>query len=469
MPSLALRPYQTDGVHDIREAFGNGHERVLYVLPTGGGKTHLFSYICAGVVTKGKRVIVLVHRDELLRQCSAAFANFGVPHGIVAAGVRGLPRTPAIVASVFTLARRLDHVPPPDLIVCDEAHHVTRSTTFGKVLAAFPEAKVLGVTATPCRLDGTGLGETFSAMVQGPTVAELTEEGYLCPAEIYGPSNPVDLSAVKTRAGDFAIDQVGAAMDRSTVTGDAVEHYGRLADGRAAVAFCCSVAHAYHVAAQFRTAGYRALAVEGKTDIDERRQAIADLASGKLQVLTSAEIVSEGVDVPRIECAVLLRPTQSTGLYLQQVGRSLRPYPGKDATIILDHAGNYMRHGLPDQDRLWTLEGARRGRGKSDAPAIRTCPECFAAHAPAPVCPRCGHVYAVQSRVPDQVEGVLERVNGAGVQLEMPISLQIKRATSREALERLALERGYRPGWVEHVLRSREAKRVRKAMQKERW
>lgn len=461
---VTLRDYQRDGVEEIRAHFSRGIKKVLFVSPTASGKTVLFSHIVAGVASRQKRVMVMAHRDELLRQISAALTESNVRHGVIAGGSRGLSRASVTVASVMTLVRRLDHFKPPDLIICDEAHHCVGKTSWGKIIAACPNAYVLGVTATPCRLDGTGLGDVFQSMVIGPSVADLISRGYLAPPEVYAPLSQPDLSGIKKRGGDYASNELSMAMDRPTITGDAVTHYRRIADGKAAVAFCCSVQHAQDVAAEFRTAGYRAVSVDGNMDKDARRQAIADLASGKIQVLTSCEIISEGVDVPRIECGIMLRPTQSTGLWLQQVGRCLRIYPGKKSAIILDHAGNSLRHGLPEQEREWSLKGiVHEERDQDSGPSLRTCPECLAVHPTKPICPRCGHVYEVNGREIDHVDGDLALLTPEQMekQKRQQARIEVGMAKDRKALERIAAARGYKPGWVKYVLQSRSKKKVR--------
>jgi DNA repair protein RadD len=413
--SVTLRPYQTEGVEAIRASFARGNRRVLYVAPTGSGKTALFSYIAAGVWRNGKRVTVLCHRDFLLDQVSSALKMNAVPHGLLIGGSYGLPRAPVVVASVFTLANRLQHFKSPDLIVADEAHHLVGGSTWAKVMAAYPQARMLGVTATPERLDGRGLNESFDDMVVGPSTADLIDQGYLAPPEVYAPATLPDLQGVRSRAGDFAVGELSDAMDRPSITGDAVAHYNKLAPGKRAVAFCCSVQHATDVAAGFQAAGIPAATVNGKMERGLIRRTMARFAAGDILVLTAADLISEGYDVPGIEAAILLRPTKSLGLYLQQVGRSLRPAPGKDRAIILDHAGNSRgdRHGLPDAERHWSLMGrAAREAGEKAAPT-RQCEQCYAVHRPAPKCPRCGFVYPIRPRTVEEVEGDLVRVTPA--------------------------------------------------------
>jgi superfamily II DNA or RNA helicase len=428
------------------------------VLPTGGGKTIIFSAIAQSAAAKGNRVLILVHRRELIHQASSKLQWIGLDHGIIAAGV---PATdaPVQIASVQTLARRLSRMDwQPGLIIIDEAHHATAGQ-WARILDHWPDAYRLGVTATPCRLDGCGLRSAFDAMVLGPSVADLIFTGYLSPARIYAPPVVADLSGVRRRAGDYANDQAAAAMDRPTVTGDAIAHYQRLAAGQQAIAFCCNVAHAVSVCDAFKTAGISAALLLGGTG--DRDQVVADFAAGIVRVLVTVDVVSEGFDVPAASCAILLRPTQSLGLYLQQVGRVLRPAPGKDAALILDHVANVTRHGFPDDPREWSLsEGIVRGGRGTPAPSVRTCPECYAAFKPAPICPVCGAQCApVKSRAIRQLMGELKELKRESVQQRIAERDKAKRqrqaARTLSELLALAKERGYSPGWAYRIHQAR--------------
>lgn len=408
---LTLRPYQQQAVHDLRIALRAGARAPLLVCPTGAGKTVIMADILRSLSSRGRSAMVLVHRRELIAQTAHKLDLAGVAHGIIAAGTRSAD-APIQVASVQTLARRLERITAqPDLIVIDEAHHAVAGT-WGKALAHWPNALRLGVTATPVRQDGRGLGAVFDKLVLGPSTSALISDGFLCPARIYAPPAVADLSGLRTRAGDYTPEQAAERMDRPTVTGDAIAHYRRLAAGQRAIAFCCNVNHAEHVCAAFNHAGIKAATLLGSTDPVRRDAAVARFASGELQVLVTVDVVSEGFDIPVAGCAILLRPTQSLGLYLQQVGRVLRPAPGKPAAIVLDHVGNVHRHGWPDDPREWSLDDRlRTGRGSNQpAPSVRTCPECFAAFKPAPVCPCCGAECAPSSRELKQVEGELREL-----------------------------------------------------------
>lgn len=410
---ITLRPYQQDIIARIRDAFAAGHRRVLLVSPVGSGKTVLFTYIAKGIYQKGKRALLLAHRDELLQQISGALKQWGIVHGVLSGGSRGIPHTPVVVASVLTLVNRLKHWPEPDLIVADEAHHACGGGSYHKIMQRFPNARVLGVTATPQRLDGKGLNASFDHMILGPDVAELTAAGFLSPAEVYAPAQP-NLKGIAKRAGDYVKADLERAMDKPSITGDAIQHYLRLAPGRRAVAFCVSVQHAKDVAEAFRSAGVMAEHVDGGMDRDTRRRTIGAFTRGAIQVLTSCDLISEGFDLPAIEVCILLRPTESLGLYIQQIGRGLRIMPGKEHALILDHAGNTLRHGFIDEPRDWSLaEGVVKKSSASESKIpIRYCPKCYAVHRPAPECPRCGHVYKIGREI-EHRDGTLERIGSA--------------------------------------------------------
>lgn len=296
------------------------------------------------------------------------------------------------------------------------------------------------------------LGNVFDHLVLGPSVANLICLGFLTHSRIYAPPPKADLSKLRTRAGDYTIEQAADAMDRPTVTGDAIDHYQRLAAGQPAIAFCCTTQHAEHVAAQFRAAGICADTLLGTTPTAERDQLVADFAAGLLQVLVTVDVVSEGFDCPSASVAILLRPTQSEGLFLQQVGRVLRPAPSKSHAIILDHVGNVHRHGFPDDVRRWTLDDSRkRGRTSSvQPPTVRTCQHCFAAFRPQPTCPQCGTECAPSKREIQQISGELQELTR---RIERK---QQGRARTLAQLQAIAKERGYSPGWAHRVHNARQ-------------
>jgi len=454
---MQLRSYQERAIDDLRTAYQSGARAPLMVLPTGGGKTCIIAAISANAAARDRRVLILVHRRELIHQASSKLQWIGVDHGIIAAGMPSSDHTVQI-ASVQTLARRLSRIDwQPSLIIIDEAHHATAGQ-WARIIDHWPDAYRLGVTATPCRLDGCGLRSVFDAMVLGPSVADLIFAGYLSPARIYAPPLVADLQGIRSRGGDYASDQAAAAMDRPTVTGDAIAHYQRLAVGQQAIAFCCNVAHAVSVCDAFKTAGIGAELLLGNTP--DRGHVVAAFAAHRIRVLVTVDVVSEGFDVPAASCAILLRPTQSLGLYLQQVGRVLRPAPGKDAAIVLDHVGNAMRHGFPDDPRDWSLDDRMRRSKGTPSPSVRTCPECFAAFKPAPICPLCGaQCVPIKSRKIQQIAGELQELKRTAKVIEFEERharrTEVGRARTLAELLMVAKNRGYSPGWAYRIAAAR--------------
>ena len=410
---IQLRDYQLKLEGEIRQAYRSGKRSPLVVSPTGSGKTVLFASISSGVRAKGMRVMILVHRQELLDQTARTLNALNVPHGLIAAGRSQTLRELVQVAGVQTVVRRCGDIPAPDLIIVDEAHHATAGS-WKNVIGAFPEARILGVTATPERLDGKGLGidhgGCFDDLILGPEVRDLIRQGHLSPPVYYSPPGRADLSGVKVNRGDYDQKALAAAMDKPSITGDAVDHYQRICPGVPAVAFCASIAHAEHVAEEFRNAGFRAATLDGTLSPWDRRERVKMLGDGRLHLLTSCEIINEGFDLPVVTAAILLRPTKSLGLHLQQIGRVLRPAPGKSRAVILDHVGNLHEHGLAEDIREWSLEGkkARQKKAKvEDTVKTRQCPNCFAVHPWGPSCESCGHTYISTVREIEQVDGEL--------------------------------------------------------------
>jgi DNA repair protein RadD len=459
---LELRSYQHKLLEDLRQSMRNGHRRILAVMPTGAGKGTTIAVMVQSAADRGKRVLILAHRKELIVDLSKRISWLGIDHGIICAGQPEDLTKPVQVGSVQTVVRRIDRIPEPCLIVQDEAHHLIRGNMWGRIVDAWPDAYLIGKTATPARLGGEGLGEGhggyFTDMVLGPSVADLIFTGYLSPARIYAPPVVADLTGVRTRAGDYANDQAAAAMDRPTVTGDAIAHYQRLAAGQQAIAFCCNVKHAVSVCDAFKTAGITAELLLGVTQ--DREQVVADFGAGIVRVLVTVDVVSEGFDVPAASCAILLRPTQSLGLYLQQVGRVLRPAPGKDAAIILDHVGNVLRHGFPDDPRDWSLDDRMRRSKGTPAPSVRTCPECFAAFKPQPICPVCGaQCQPIKSRKIQQIAGELQQLKRTAKVIEFEDRharrTEVGRARTLADLLMVAKNRGYSPGWAYRIHQAR--------------
>lgn len=460
---LTLRDYQQQSVQAVRASYQSGKTAPLLVLPTGGGKTVVFCHIAATATQRDKKALILVHRIELLNQTSAALTKSGVHHGLINPQYTADLMAPVQVASVQTLVRRLNKYHfEPNLIVVDEAHHATAGT-WRKILDHYPKALILGVTATPRRTDGAGLGldagGIFDDIVIGPQVFELIQRGYLVRPIVYAPLEKLDLSMVKMQMGDYHKSQLSKEVNKPTITGNAVAHYKKMCPGDPCVVFCVSVQHAEDVAAEFRAAGFRFFAVDGNTEEGERQRILNGLGDGTVQGVCSCDLISEGTDIPAIACAILLRPTKSLTLYLQQVGRALRPSPGKDRAIILDHVGNVLNFGLPDDVREWSLDGEKKQRGGREmVPIVSTwqCPNCYVVQHPAVSCFNCGHV-PPQEAPPQEIAGELEEVTElAAKQIKLKLNREVQTARSLGDLEKIAVKRGYKPGWAKHVFMNKK-------------
>lgn len=462
---ITLREKQAEAMALIRAAFASLVPSLLYVAPCAFGKTVLFSAIAESAARRNRRVLILCHRVELVDQIVDTLRKFDVTPEIIAAGYNrsaGRERVSnraVAVASVQTLIRRLDSYAAPTLIIIDECHHAV-AATWADILRRYHTAKVLGVTASPIRADGKGLAAHFDQMIVGPSVTELINDGSLARFRLFAPPT-VDTSGLHIRAGEFKPEEAEALMDVPSITGDALAHYRQHCNGKPALAFCTSVAHAHHVAERFRNEGISAVAIDGNTDRQVRRMAVNDFRDGKIQLFSQCQIANEGFDIPGVHCGLLLRPTASLALWIQMTGRCMRIAPGKTHAILMDHTNNAQRHGLPDEPRNWKLTEDIVSR-KKKAPGVRVCPKCFAASAPrAKVCVDCGHVFEVQPRQE------LEERDGELVELTAE---QIARRRERQSqgqvkelqeLIALGKRKGYKDpqAWALHVWNGRAAKK----------
>ena len=450
---MKLRGYQEDLIDRTRQALRR-NKRVLMQAPTGAGKTAITVYMMGRAAEAGKRSVFCVHQNELLSQTSKALWQQHLEHGMIASGKR-LSKLPAQVASVQTWVRRTDRYPEPDLIIIDECHR-SASATYQKVLEAYPSAKVIGLTATPQRTDGKGLDDTYGELVQGPSIRQLIDAGYLSDYEIFAPPSTVDLSAIKTRMGDYDKKELEQTMDKPTITGDAVATYKKHAHGKRCVVMCVSIRHAEHVMESYRTAGVPAEMIEGSMTNNEREAVLDRFRAGETLVICNVQLLIEGVDIPSIEVVQWLRPTQSLIIWMQGNGRGLRPAPGKDRLIILDQVGMWSRHGLPDEDREWSLKGRKKGRRKKDDEPdvnVQQCKHCFHIFRPGPsVCPSCGKPVEVRKKAEIQVvEGELERID---VEAEKRLRKKSQgQARGLHDLVALGVRRGMKnpSGWAVHV------------------
>ena len=405
---MQLRDYQNLAISNVRKSFQVKHRSVLLTLPTGAGKTVIFSEITRLAGLKDSNVLILVHRKELIDQAGDKLTKADVKYGIIAAG-RKESKSNVQVASVQTLINRLNNPDQFDLIIIDEAHHSV-ANSWRKIFNFYKKAIRLGVTATPMRMTGAGLGEIFDDLIVGSTIPELVEQKYLAEHEVYAPPNKLNLDKIRTIRGDYSKKEVEDELDKVDIVGDAVDNYRRLGKNKPAIAFCISVKHGQYVTNKFKQAGYTAELITGSMKSDERKTLIDNFKDGKVQILVSIDVVSEGFDVEGCYVAILLRPTQSEALYIQQVGRVLRPEPNKVA-IVLDHVGNTKRHGFVDDVREFDLHQKAKTKRKGElAPAVETCEVCFAVYRPQPICPVCGHQKEIRKREITYEDGELVKM-----------------------------------------------------------
>ena len=389
-----LRDYQRKAAIEINDAWASGQKKVLLNLPTGGGKTSVAAHMIAKAVEEGMNVMFIAHRKELIEQCSARLDHQGVPHGIIKSGNKRINRSPVQVASIQTLINRMrprpgeliGHQHIADLIIIDECHRAMAGT-YLEVLKAFPDSKVLGLTATPYRTDGKGLGDLFDIIVSASSVKELTDLGFLVPYRVFTTPLTPDFSKIKTKMGEFDKTAVAAAMDTAQLVGDVYAQWAKHGVGRQTVIFASSCEHAKSIQNIFIEAGVKIGYVDGTTPEEERGRILKDLESGAVSVVVNMGVLTEGWDCPPVSCVQIARPTKSLGLYLQMAGRALRPFKDKKNCVIIDHGGNTMRHGLIDEPRDVSLEG---DKGREFPPKLTTCFMCNHVHQERK-CPECGH------------------------------------------------------------------------------
>jgi superfamily II DNA or RNA helicase len=438
------------------------NKAVLLQAATGSGKTVLASAMIRAAMGKGTRSVFVVPRRELLKQTAETFHKYDIPFGYVAAGYSPNPFAKVTLATSGTLSRRLDKAPAAQVCFVDETHF--GADELGRIIAHYKGqgAWIVGLSATPWKLSGKGLGDWYDAMECGLSIADLIEAGRLSRYRLFAPNKP-DLTGIKTVAGDYAKGQLADRMEGDRVLiGNAVKHYAQHAMGRLNVAYCTSVKHAQITAQAFRDGGIAAAAISGDMDDDERSRLVRAFARRELLVLCNCSLLTFGFDLASaaqmdvtIESMSDLSPTKSLSLQLQKWGRVLRMKP--TPALIFDHAGNIDHHGLPDAAREWSLEGrdVQKRDGEATLP-VRQCSECYFVHRPAPCCPECGFCYPVQSRTVDEVEGDLAEVTSA----RRPPPPQAF-AKDLDALIALGRQKGMKnpEGWAAHVMTARLAKK----------
>jgi superfamily II DNA or RNA helicase len=455
--STVLRPYQREVIDQINAA---AERRIMLVAPTGTGKTVIAAAIIHAAVHE--HVLFFVHRREIVRQTRDHLAAFGVTAGIILAGEPVDLMRRVQVASIQTLHARCirgeQDLPPANIVFVDEAHHAT-AETYRAIIECHPDAKIIGMTATPCRRDGCGLGSIFECMIECPQVPELIKLGFLVPTKVFAPSQP-DLRGVHTRHGDYAEGELADRMDRPELVGDIVSHWHRLAERKKTVVFATSVSHSIHLKEEFCKSGVKAEHIDGSTPKDERDAILQRLSDGDLELVSNCQVLTEGWDQPDVACCVLARPTKSMGLYRQMAGRVIRPYPGKDHALILDHAGAVFRHGFVEDEVEWVLSDyfparvrAHEKRKLSASDRLVECSQCKAVRTAGRPCDHCGFMPKRPGEYLEVIDGDLAHVHPLGINLQQYSAAE--KQCWHAMLVWIGQERSYKPGWAAHKYKER--------------
>ncbi|MEE8262776.1 MAG: DEAD/DEAH box helicase [Gammaproteobacteria bacterium] len=463
-PKMTLRPYQVGAVEDLRSLARQSHKRIILQAGTGSGKTIIACEIIKSAIAKSKSVLFLAHRRELIDQCGAKLSMYGVPHGIIMAGRRRDPGQQVQVASIQTLTARAVNsdrmrMPPADLIVLDECHR-SLAKTYVDLIELFPHAVTLGLTATPCRGDGRGLGEIYTAMAHAPPIKELINQGFLVPIRYYEPERP-DLRGVKVRLGDYVESELEVRMDTDQLVGSVVENWGRLAEGRKTVVFASGVKHSIHLTREFCAAGVNSEHIDGNTPDEDRRRILNGLQFGDVQVVTNCMVLTEGWDSPPVSACVLARPTKSLLLYIQMAGRALRPHPGKKDCLIIDHSAAVLEHRFLDEPIPWSLEGEEKVQDRRDEIAAEkrepkpvTCPDCKSVFKGLAKCRACGWEPKASGEDVAWKSGELVEARKGKESKKNEYSPKQK-AQWLGQLKMVMEQRGYQEGWAAHTYRKK--------------
>lgn len=431
---MQLRPYQRKLYDSVRNELIKGKKSVVAVLGCGGGKSVIQAAIAKSATDKGNCVLFLVHRRELCQQIADTFVRCGVDLNL------------CYIEMVQTVSRRLGKCAwEPKLIITDECHH-SLSATYKKIYEYYSNAPRIGFTATPTRLGLGGLGEMYSSMVEGVSTEWLIKNKYLSPYEYYS-VKLVETDGLRTRAGEFIANDVNELMNKNYIYGEAFENWQKLAGGKKTIIYCASIEASKQTVQKFLSKEIAAAHLDGTTSDNIRRQTIKDFRDGKITVLCNVDLFGEGFDVPDCECVVLLRPTMSLTLHIQQSMRSMR-YKENKTAIIIDHVGNVYRHGLPDDERTWTLEAKKR-KTKSEI-KVKQCPVCFRVMPGSESkCAICGYEFITTRQEREEAEqkaAELEKITRRDLLKNKPYSYS-KELQTWEDIEEFRKAKGYKFGW----------------------
>lgn len=432
---MELRNYQSDLVNGIKQSILRGNKRIMVQSPPRSGKTVVMAHIAKGATDKGNTVLFFSHRKEINEQVVNTFKRNDVDMNLVT------------IDSVTKIARNLDRISEPSIILIDEAHHV-KAKTYLKIIEHFSNSVVLMFTGTPARLDGSGFDDIADDIVLGKSVKWLQDNGNIAPFKYYAPSL-IDTTNLKKRGGEFTKKSVDDTMKR-VIYGDVIRHYEKLAKGKQAIVYTHSVEASESVSNAFKSAGYTSIAISGKTPPEARERAIRAFRDGELTIMVNCELFTEGIDLPNVDVCIMLRPTQSLSLYLQFAMRALNPREGKTA-IIIDHVGNVDRHGLPNADREWSLKGVNKTKKKLKLgePTTRTCDECYATFWSAErICPMCGHENKPTKEEIEIIQEIELEERRQEVAKKVATFVDSDQCRTVEELKEFAKQHGYKPGWV---------------------
>ena len=410
----------------------------MIVSPAGSGKSVIIAEIARLAVAKGGHVMFMVHRQELVRQIAQTFKE------------EEIPLTACTIMTVGKIAHRMGTLPRPTLLITDETHH-SLAKTYRRIYDHYSDVPRLGFSASPWRMSGEGLGDVYESMVEGPNVKWLIENHYLAPFDYYAPTL-IDVQKLsKSSTGDYTAKSIDKAVP-SAIFGDVVKHYQQLAKGRQAIVYAHSIEASKQVVDAFQSAGISAAHADAKTPTAERSRIMQAFKTGELTILSNVDLISEGFNVPDCGVVILLRPTASLVLDIQQSMRGMRYKPGKRA-VIIDHVANIYRFGPPDMEREWSLKDrpkSKKSHGQSDAPPINSCPKCYGV-VPAQVkqCPLCGYVFKPDgSDLEVDPDAELHKVKTFELTVKRPNHMKPEEAKSMEDLKSIARARGYKNGWV---------------------
>ena len=457
--NIQLRDYQQKFIEDIQAEFERGVQRVCGVAPCGAGKTVMTAFIVKQAVDAGKHVIFFVHRKELIDQTANTFCRLNIPFGVISAGNKPNYNLPVQIAMVQTLVNRLNYIRQPDLLICDECHHIL-AESYLKIVKRFFSAKLLGLTATPQRTGGINLGDVFQKLVLAPSVKDLIKLGNLANFKYFAPDLPKnfysDIEKLNVQRGDYVNSELADLMADSNVIANVIDNYKKFANGKSAICYCVNIEHSKSVAERFNQAGISAAHVDADTDKAERRKIVANFKAGNFKVLCNVDLFGEGFDVPNMDAVILARPTKSLTLFIQQSMRALRPAPNKIATII-DCADNVRTFGLPSDDRQWSLDP--NAEKLPAAAPVKICPVCKKVVPAGTKFCECGFEFEFKSfletnaqmlEIPQGFFGYLVIAEKRGYKQQWAIFKFLEDAPTYDEILKVAKFMGYQKGWAWH-------------------